>query len=176
VPATASIVEARAAADRHYGAGKKDAASVELAAGVAPGGSVVATDKAAAEVLRVLRPGGRAVFVEPDAAADFADHPDGRLGDLVTPLVTEVVNPRIGRGLRRLAIAAGFRDVRTDGYLMNLETAPPPPVARGIFRGLVDAGILTGEDADSLVEWVQRAGATRTFPAAQVIVRALAIK
>ena len=128
------------------------------------------------EAFRVLRPGGRALFVEPDAAADFVDHPDGSLGDRVSPLIGEVVNPRIGRELRRLAVTAGFRDVQTDGFVMTIQTPPPPPMAETLFRGLAEAGAVTADEAESLLGWAAQAGAAGTFFAAQVNVRALAIK
>lgn len=132
--------------------------------------------RAVAEVLRVLRPGGRALFVEPDAAADFADHPDERLGDLLAPMIAHVPQPRIGRQLRRLAITAGFGEVRTDGYLATLETPPPPPIAHTVFGGLVEAGVVSEAELPSLVDWVTQAGRAGTLFAAQVVVRALAIK
>lgn len=65
---------------------------------------------AVTEAARVLVPGGRAVFAEPDWQTLIIDHPEASLASTYTSYVTEVQvrNPRIGRQLGRLAANAGF--------------------------------------------------------------------
>jgi ubiquinone/menaquinone biosynthesis C-methylase UbiE len=63
-----------------------------------------------AETRRVLRPGGRAVFAEPDWHTLVLDHPDLAAATAYTRFVVERIirNPAIGRALPRLAEAAGL--------------------------------------------------------------------
>jgi len=67
-------------------------------------------DAVLAEARRVLRPGGRAVFAEPDWDTLIVDYPDLSVPRAYTRFVTEQVirNPAIGRQLPRRAEAAGF--------------------------------------------------------------------
>lgn len=62
------------------------------------------------EARRVLRPGGRAVFAEPDWDTLIIDYPDLSVARAYTRFVTDRVvrNANIGRQLVRLATSAGY--------------------------------------------------------------------
>lgn len=64
------------------------------------------------EAIRVLKPGGRAVFAEPDWRTLVIDHPDHRLSDAFTRFVTDhqIRNARLGSQLLRLCESAGFEE------------------------------------------------------------------
>ena len=66
-----------------------------------------------AEASRLLKPGGRAVFVEPDWRTLVVDHSESRLSEAFTRYVVEhqVRNPWIGIALPRLCRAAGLAEL-----------------------------------------------------------------
>ncbi|HEX5406117.1 MAG TPA: methyltransferase domain-containing protein [Pseudonocardiaceae bacterium] len=98
-----------------------------------------------AQARRVLRPGGSAVFVEPDWDTLIIDHPDVAVVRAYTRFVTDEVvrNEYIGRQLSGLAIAAGFavtnvipittvfRDVRTADQVLGLGRVTDRAVTSG---------------------------------------------
>lgn len=100
------------------------------------------------EIARVHRPGGRAVFAEPDWGTLALDHPDDELADAFRRFVVDraIRNPMVGRQLRRLAVPAGlvtlsvhpftavFTDVREADRVLGFER---------VTRRAVDAGYIT---------------------------------
>jgi ubiquinone/menaquinone biosynthesis C-methylase UbiE len=66
--------------------------------------------KVLAEARRVLRPGGKAIFAEPDWGTLMIDYPDLSIADAYRRFIVEraIRNSVIGRQLPRLAAEAGF--------------------------------------------------------------------
>ncbi len=83
--------------------------------------------------VRVLKPGGRLVCVEPDRAAQAVDASDAEMADRVLRALVTQVNPRIGRQLRSLFVEAG---------LTMVDAHPNPLVATslGLFSAAFPGG------------------------------------
>lgn len=106
---------------------------------------------------RVLRPGGRAIFAEPDWDALIIDYPDLSVARAYTRFVTDLVvrNASVGRQLVRLATHAGYtisgvtpitavwRDVQAADKHLGLKRVTDRAVA---------AGYLTKRSADEFVD------------------------
>jgi len=113
------------------------------------------------EARRVLRPGGSAVFAEPDWDTLIIDYPDLAVPRAYTRFVTERVvrNDAIGRQLAGLAMRAGlevgnvipitavFRDVRAADKVLGL--------SRVTSRAVI-AGYLTEETAGQWLDHLAR--------------------
>lgn len=115
--------------------------------------------RALREARRVLRPGSRAVFAEPDWDALIIDYPDLPVARAYTRFVSERVvrNACIGRQLVRLATAAGFliidvtpitavyRDVQAADKVLGLKRVTQRAVA---------AGYLAEQSADEFLRYL----------------------
>lgn len=110
-------------------------------------------DLVIAQAARILRPGGVAVFAEPDWDTLVVDHADGDLAATYRRFVVERVvrNARIGRQLPRRAEAAGlsveravphtavFRDAVAADQVLGLARVTEKAVAAGYLdRGTAD--------------------------------------
>ncbi|HET9895600.1 MAG TPA: methyltransferase domain-containing protein [Streptosporangiaceae bacterium] len=123
-----------------------------------------------AEVRRVLRPGGSAVFAEPDWDTLVIDYPDPAVPRAYTGYVVDKVvrNSRIGRQLVRLAsdaeltvsnvvpITTAFRDVQSADKVLGLKR---------VSERAVQAGYLTADSAGLFLEHL----ATRPFFASMTL-------
>jgi ubiquinone/menaquinone biosynthesis C-methylase UbiE len=101
-----------------------------------------------AQARRVLRPGGRAVFAEPDYDTLVIDYPDARVMRAYRAFITEHVvrNASIGRQLARLAEQAGFvssevvpvtsvfRDVSEADRIFGFERVTRRAIASGFLH------------------------------------------
>jgi ubiquinone/menaquinone biosynthesis C-methylase UbiE len=101
-----------------------------------------------AEAYRVLRPGGRAVFAEPDYDTLVIDYPDARVMRAYRAFITQSVvrNASIGRQLGRIAQRAGFvssvvvpvtsvfRDVTEADQVFGFERVTRRAVASGALH------------------------------------------
>lgn len=88
------------------------------------------------EARRLLRPGGRAVFAEPDFDTLVIDYPDTRVAQTYRSFVTERVirNAAIGRALPRLAMHAGFSSVRITPVTTHFTDASAADELLGLAR------------------------------------------
>jgi ubiquinone/menaquinone biosynthesis C-methylase UbiE len=106
------------------------------------------------EARRVIRPGGRAVFTEPDWDTLILDYPAPEVpGSYRRFIVDQVVrNARIGRRLPRLAEEAGFTAVRVIPLTMVFRDATQADQVLGLHRvtqravaaGYLDAATASG--------------------------------
>ncbi|QIS19150.1 methyltransferase domain-containing protein [Nocardia terpenica] len=107
---------------------------------------------AAAEIARVLRPGGRAVLIDSDWFTTIV-HPGepATVRALVAWLRAEVPNPASGRRLRGLLTGAGL--VADDLGSEAVVWAPQPdgPMYPGQTRTAVEAGVLTAAQGERLL-------------------------
>ena len=110
-------------------------------------------DPAAAvtEAVRILKPGGRVVFAEPDWRTLVVDHPEPHLSDAFTRYVVDyqVRNPWIGIALPRLCRTAGLTEVTIIPVTTVFETLAAADRILGFDRvsqRAVDHGLLSTAD------------------------------
>jgi len=129
------------------------------------------------ETYRVIRPGGRAVFAEPDWDTLIIDHPDVSLARTYTRFVADKVvrNGCVGRQLPGLAERAGWsveKVVPITTTFGDVESADRVFGFRRVTERAVVAGYLTADRAD---EWL--AGlASAPFFAAMTLFIIVAVK
>src|SRR5262249_7591361 len=126
--------------------------------------------KAVRELVRVTKPGGRVVAIEPDHQMSALDASDGALSDRVFRGISAgIASPRIGRQLRALFVDAGLGDV-------DARVAPLVVTSWADFRaisGLIEvleaaavaAGLATAEEVRALLsDFERRDPRGRFFP------------
>ena len=109
------------------------------------------------EARRVLRPGGRAVFAEPDWDTLVIDHPDLAVARAYTRFVTDRVvrNASVGRQLVRLATLAGYdiADVTPiTAVWRDLQAADKVLGLKRVTGRAVAAGYLSARSADEFLD------------------------
>lgn len=116
-----------------------------------------------AEMLRVLRPGGRIVVAEPDWATLVIDAPAPRTGRLVArAAAARFRSPSVGHTLRRLLRHAGAAEVTVAARTLVIDDRD---AAERVFqiadaaRRAVDDGLVAAEAAAAWLAGVERAGA-----------------
>lgn len=143
-------------------------------------------DPAVAEMVRVLRPGGRLSLIDSDWRTLVTDIPDL---DVAARFQQAMVGARgrpaaAGGLLLNLCRAAGLEDIEVQAAAhtwteWDPDTAPAPsglfPLA-GAVPQLVDAGLLTATDADAFLEQTVAAGRAGRFSMSLTIVAVAARK
>jgi SAM-dependent methyltransferase len=179
------LAEARRRAAAAAGAG--GAGSVEFRAGDAaalafPNGSfdgaraervlehLTDPEGALAELVRVVRPGGRVVAVSPDFEGYPVDHPDReRTRAIMQWPPDRLAGLWMGRRLYGLFKAAGLTEVTVAGrvhVLTELFPADRPNVIRGAAQGAARTGRVTEAEAAAWIADLEAASAAGRFFAA----------
>lgn len=130
-----------------------------------------------AEALRVLRPGGRAVFAEPDWETLTVDYPDISVARTYTSFITDCVvrNGCIGRQLPRLATAVGFKIERVIPITTVFRDATTADKALGFHR-VTKRAVAAGYLSDGAAQrWLNHL-ATRPFFASATLFIVVATK
>lgn len=106
---------------------------------------------ALAEMVRIVRSGGRIGAIEVDAASLMIDHPDRVLTDLfVASLTGTVRHPSIGPQLRRLLGEAGLVDVETRPRILEIPYRVIEPLIDAHTTWMANRGIT---DAATIDQW-----------------------
>lgn len=131
-----------------------------------------------AEATRVLRPGGRAAFAEPDWETLVIDHPEPRLSTSYTRYVTEIQvrNARIGRQLPRLAREAGLAVEAVIPVTAVFDDARAADMILGLHRvteRAVEHTLMTPDDGR---HWLDHLSTTGAFFAAVSVFVTIAVK
>ncbi|WP_158882852.1 methyltransferase domain-containing protein [Amycolatopsis anabasis] len=130
-----------------------------------------------AETRRVLCPGSRAVFAEPDWDTLIIDYPDLGVARAYTRFVTEqaVRNAGIGRQLARLATRAGFtvdKVIPITATFHDREAADKVLGLQRVTARAVAAHYLTEHDAE---QWLHHLAAEPFFASATLFIVAVSV-
>ncbi len=137
--------------------------------------------RAVAELVRVLKPGGRLLCHEPDHQMSAIDASDGALCDrIMRGLNLATANPRIGRQLRALFLGAGLQKVRVE-LLQGLSTslAAFRSISFGSTEELVARatalGIATPDEVHALLADLEERDAQGRFLSLAVSIRCVGV-
>ena len=109
-------------------------------------------DRAIAEIVRVLRPGGRVVVLDPDWGSLAADIDDPALAHrCTTHMLSRGVQPRIGIELRRRLTRAGLVDVTVTPQVLTYATVADVAECLPMFNREIpqEANLLPPTDRDA---------------------------
>jgi SAM-dependent methyltransferase len=120
------------------------------------------------EVMRLLRPGGRVVVVEPDHGTHIAGPCDDDVFERVRQhRVSRFRNAKIGRSLKHLLVTAGFEQVSAEPAVLRFDDFAVARAAGGPFdRAVEDAvadGVITAPEGQKYLSQLQSASDRGAF-------------
>jgi SAM-dependent methyltransferase len=118
------------------------------------------------EMRRVLRPGGRVLLAEVNAASARQAHPDPEAERMISAgLVSGIRNPTMGIDLRGLVVGAGFVEVGGDvvGYFEEELDQDEAEEWTTIARGLAERGVLDASRAEAAVSAMEELRTTGRY-------------
>jgi SAM-dependent methyltransferase len=120
------------------------------------------------EVMRLLRPGGRVVVVEPDHGTHIAGPCDDDVFERVRQhRVSRFRNPKVGRSLKHLLVSAGYEQVRAQSAALQFDDFAVARAAGGPFdRAVEDAiadGVITTSEGQAYLSQLQSASDRGAF-------------
>jgi ubiquinone/menaquinone biosynthesis C-methylase UbiE len=127
-------------------------------------------ERALAEMIRAVRPGGRVLSLDQDMATWIVDHPDRDLTERIT-----LYNARrypdgwLGRHLPRLFRSAGLVDVHVIGFV-DVQTTPESHLYGGAERAAqfaAEAGAISAAEAEQWIDQLRELAAQGAFFASQ---------
>jgi hypothetical protein len=105
---------------------------------------------ALAEMVRVVRPGGRVGVIDVDLAGVMIDNPDPEItGAFVASLADTIQHPHVGRALRRIMAEAGLVDVDVQAQVIDCPFAVVEYLIEGHATLMLDAGVA----GDAVERW-----------------------
>jgi SAM-dependent methyltransferase len=132
--------------------------------------SVADPERALAELVRVVRPGGRVVVLDSDNDTLFVDTPWVEITRIIVHALTDgEFNGAIGRGLPRLFREAGLADVEVWTSVVLIDRHVTRLLLEGVVARLERAGRLTPVDAGQWWASVEQADAAGTFTAGKTV-------
>jgi ubiquinone/menaquinone biosynthesis C-methylase UbiE len=130
-------------------------------------------DRALAEMVRVVRPGGRLVVSEPDWETLVIDAPNPDVTRKITALRGQRIrNARIGRQLRARLIAVGLHDVVIYAESLIIEEYAQAKTLLGLVttaRAASEAGVIGVAEADAWIRSLEDADRQGRFFASATV-------
>lgn len=121
-------------------------------------------ETAIAELVRVLRPGGRLVVLDADVSGTMIDHPDRAFtAAFEAALHASVKNPYVGRGLRRLLVEAGLVEVVACPRLIELPYPLFSEMAGPMLEAMTTADVASADAGAAWERDLAAAHAAGTF-------------
>lgn len=120
------------------------------------------------EVLRLLKPGGRVVVVEPDHGTHIVGPCDDDVFERVRQhRVGRFRNAKVGRSLKHLLVSAGYEQVSAQSAVLQFDDVAVARAAGGPFdRAVEDAvadGVITISEAQDYLSQLQSASDRGAF-------------
>jgi len=123
------------------------------------------------EMLRVVRPGGRVLLLDPDFGTGVLDTSHPELHERVRALGQNWRRMQPGSGWRgrqlwALAHQAGLEDVEVEGIVLTITAFAPANAMAGIdsrTAAAVEAGVISQEEADAYLDDLRERDATNRF-------------